>query len=258
MFACYNFVGDIMKIMKFKKLANSRYKIFLDNNETIILNEDIILDNNLLFKREIDDLDYLLEKNNKNDIYNKVVNYISIRIRSKKEIENYLKKFELLDSDFNYIINRLINNKLINDSLFVQCFINDKINLSYDGPYKINKELSKHDIDNNIIFDYLETINENIWIEKINTIISKQLKLNKKYNGFKLKNKIYLYLINLGYDSKMINVVFNNYSFNINNKNYEDVYKKIYNKYSKKYKDEKLEYVVKQKLYEMGYVKEDK
>lgn len=258
MFVCYTLVGDIVKIIKFKKLANYRYKIFLDNNQSIILNEDVILSNNLLFSKEIYDLNDLLTKNKKNEVYNKVVNYISIRIRSKYEIDNYLKKFELLNNDFKDIIDNLINNKLINDSLFVQCFINDKINLSYDGFYKIKKELSKHNIDNNIIYDYLQTINDNIWIDKINNIISKQLKINKKYNGYKLKNKIYLYLINLGYDNKMVNDILNKYNFSINNNNYDNVYKKLFNKYSKKYKDEKLEYVIRQKLYEMGYVNEEK
>lgn len=231
-------------------MSNSKYKIFLDNNESIILNEDIILDNNLLYKKEILDLDSLLEKNYKNDIYNKVINYISIRIRSKKEVLNYLKKYDLFDLDIDYIINKLIKNNLINDELFAKCFINDKINLSYDGPYKIMRELNKHDI--NDINNYLNNIDFNIWVDKINTIISKQLKINKKYNGYKLRNKIYLYLINLGYDSSMINEILNKFDFNILD-NKDIIYKKLYNKYSKKYDSDKLEKIIRKKMYDMGY-----
>ena len=44
-----------MKITKFKKMSGNRYKVFLDNNDIIILNENVILDYNLLITKEIND-----------------------------------------------------------------------------------------------------------------------------------------------------------------------------------------------------------
>ena len=40
-----------MKITKFKKMSGNRYKVFLDNNDIIILNENVILDYNLLITK---------------------------------------------------------------------------------------------------------------------------------------------------------------------------------------------------------------
>ena len=86
-----------MKIIKYEKKGNNTYKIYLENNQTINLYEDVIIKNNLLYKKEIDE--FLLEKldidNNKEDIYNKCVKYISVRIRSINEIKEYLKRKEI-------------------------------------------------------------------------------------------------------------------------------------------------------------------
>ena len=76
-----------MKIIKYEKKGNNTYKIYLENNQTINVYEDVILKNNLLYKKELDQT--LLEKiSNDNlyeDIYNKCVKYISIRLRSIQE-----------------------------------------------------------------------------------------------------------------------------------------------------------------------------
>ena len=88
-----------MKIEKIKKMKNGKYKLSLDNKTNIITYDNVILDNNLLFNKEIDNekLNQLIIDNNYYDIYNKVVKYISIRMRSKLEIENYLDKLGITD-----------------------------------------------------------------------------------------------------------------------------------------------------------------
>jgi hypothetical protein len=42
-----------MKIIKYEKKGNDQYKIYLENNQTINLYEDVILKHNLLYKKEI-------------------------------------------------------------------------------------------------------------------------------------------------------------------------------------------------------------
>ena len=108
---------------------------------------------------------------------------------------------------------KISKNNLLNDTIFTQAFINDKLNFTTMGPYKIELELKKHNIDNNIISKCISTIDEDIIYEKINKLITKFIKSNKKYKGFLLKNKIYTNLINLGYSSSMILEVLNNYEF---------------------------------------------
>ena len=205
----------VIKIIKYKKENNGKYKLFLEDGSTIDTYEDVILKNNLLYKKDIDDslYDIIMNDNVYEEAYSKSINYIGIRLRSINEMKVYLKSKKYSEEVINIIIERLIKNNLLNDTIFTQAFINDKLNFTTMGPYKIELELKKHNIDNNIISKCINTIDEDIIYEKINKLITKFIKSNKKYKGFLLKNKIYTNLINLGYSSSMILEVLNNYEF---------------------------------------------
>lgn len=205
----------VIKIIKYKKENNGKYKLFLEDGSTIDTYEDVILKNNLLYKKDIDDslYDIIMNDNVYEEAYSKSINYIRIRLRSINEMKVYLKSKKYSEEVINIIIERLIKNNLLNDTIFTQAFINDKLNFTTMGPYKIELELKKHNIDNNIISKCISTIDEDIIYEKINKLITKFIKSNKKYKGFLLKNKIYTNLINLGYSSSMILEVLNNYEF---------------------------------------------
>ena len=205
----------VIKIIKYKKENNGKYKLFLEDGSTIDTYEDVILKNNLLYKKDIDDSLYniIMNDNVYEEAYSKSINYIGIRLRSINEMKVYLKSKKYSEEVINIIIERLIKNNLLNDTIFTQAFINDKLNFTTMGPYKIELELKKHNIDNNIISKCISTIDEDIIYEKINKLITKFIKSNKKYKGFLLKNKIYTNLINLGYSYSMILEVLNNYEF---------------------------------------------
>ena len=70
-----------MKIIKYKKMSNNKYKVFLDNGENIQLHENIILKYNLLLTKQIEDINKIKKDNNSYLIYDKVLKYISIKKR---------------------------------------------------------------------------------------------------------------------------------------------------------------------------------
>lgn len=204
-----------MKIVKYKKGSNGKYKLFLEDGTTIDTYEDVILNNNLLYKKEIDNNLYnvIINDNMYEEAYNKSVSYIEVRLRSINEIKVYLKNKKYSEEVINSTINRLLKNNILNDEVFAKAFINDKLNFTTMGPYKIEVELKKHYIDTNIISTYINNIDEDILYEKIDKLITKFMKTNKKHKGFVLKNKIYNNLLNLGYKSSMILEILNNYEF---------------------------------------------
>ena len=204
-----------MKIIKYKKGANSKYKLFLEDGTTIDTYEDVILNNNLLYKKEIDNNLYnvIINDNMYEEAYNKSVSYIEVRLRSTNEIKVYLKNKKYSEEVIISTINRLLKNNILNDEVFTRAFINDKLNFTTMGPYKIELELKKHYIDTNIISTYINNIDEDILYEKIDKLVTKFIKTNKKHKGFMLKNKIYNNLLNLGYKSSMILEILNNYEF---------------------------------------------
>ncbi len=193
-----------MKIIKYEKKGNGKYRLYLENNVKIDLYEDVILKNNLLYKKEINEdiLNVIDNDNQKFDLYNRAIKYISVRVRSKKEIKDYLFKYTDDSVLVDNTIDKLVNNNLINDNEFARMFINDKFKFTTMGPYMIYQELKRHNINDEIIYKYLNTLDDEDVYEKMNKQIQKIIRSTKKKDG--LRNKIYGNLMRLGYKQEMI------------------------------------------------------
>lgn len=221
-----------MKINKFKKVGKNKYKIIFDNID-LILYEDVILKYDLLIKKDVDlDLiDKIIEENKYEDAFESSVSYIEIKMRNKKEIIDYLRKKEFNESHINYAVDKLNKLNLLNEKRYIEAFINDKVNLTLDGPFKIRKALLDFDFSENDIDNYLNTFNSDIWESKLNKIINKKKSLmkNKSYTMF--INKLKLDLYNMGYDKYMIDNMLMNieYSSNAIDKEIEKAKKKFKN-----------------------------
>ena len=241
-----------MKIDKIKKLNNGKYKIVLENKEEINTYDDVILSTNILYNKELneEDLDKIKSKNDYYTLYNKVIKLISKRLRSEYEVIEFLNKNNCNEKDINKIVNSLKENGYINDLNFVKAYIYDRFNLYNDGPYKIKKDLINYNIDENIIDENINKLNKNDIKNKIEKYVLKKVKLDHKHSISFIKTKLKLELINLGYDSNMIDDILINLK---SNNNIEKEYKLIYNKLNKKYNGVELENKIKQKLYQKGY-----
>lgn len=251
-----------MKIEKFKKIGKDKYKVYLDNGSTLSLYEDVIIDNNLLVTRKIDeDLITKLERENVNNhLYGSALNYISIRIRSKKEVVEYLIKKQDDNVDKNIVdnvIKRLEKEGYINDYTFAKAYLNDQMLLSNSGPYKIKNNLLKLGVSEEIINEVMEEIDYNILKEKLFNLIEKQIRIKKNGSSKMLKTKLLNYFINLGYDRNMVLDELDKFSIETNIKLLEKEYNKLKCKYEKKYNGKELEYFVINKLLQKGYTLEE-
>lgn len=244
-----------MKIEKIIKTNNGKYKVELDNKEKIVTYDDVIINNNLLYKKEIDS--EILNKINNDtsyyNIYNKVIKYINIRLRSEKEINLYLDKIGVKEEKEN-IIKNLKKDNMINDRVFSRSYINDKFNFSNYGINKIRKDLLEHNINEEVIEEELLIITNGDIINKLRKYVLKKSKVNKK-SLYLFKQKMINELINLGYDLDDINLVLS--EIKQNDDVLEKNYNIIYNKLSKKYEDEELIFKVKQKLFQKGFNKDE-
>lgn len=241
-----------MRVVKISKKSNNKYNIELDNGNKIVLFEDVIVKYIILVNKEIDDSLYeeIMNDNNKALVYHQALKYLNIRMRSIKELEKYLlKKYD--DNIIDEVIAKLKKEGYLNDELYVKAYLNDKLNLSNDGLYKIKNYLLKQDIDDSLINKYISNVDNSLINDKLNKLIIKQIKLNHKYSGKVLKQRILNYLINLGYDYDLIIENIDNYQFD--NNNIKEEYQKLYNKYSSKLKGNKLEMKIKESLYKKGY-----
>ena len=250
----YNIKGDVMVLHKIKKLSNGKYQLTIGNNHRLITYDEVILKYNLLYKKEIDSelLEAIFSETSFYDVYNKVVKFISIRLRSEKEIKNYLKKYSLSTKEEEECLQKLKNAGLLNDESFAKAFISDKLHLTTMGPYKIRGELEKLGISSDIIEQNIKQISEDEVRDKLQKLMVKKIKSNKKYSQYALHQKLLIYFRNLGYSSTMIEEVFANMDASdhiVLQKEYEKIERRL----SKKYEGPILKQKIKEKLYQKGF-----
>lgn len=241
-----------MKIQGYKYLGNSKYKVII-NNEEYTLYEDIILKYDLLIKDVNEkDLAKFLEENKRFEAYYVALKYIKTKLRTRKEIEEYLFKKDYNDFDIDYAVARLEQEKYIDERVYAKSYILDAINLKNIGPNKIVMELTNLGIDKNIVLDELSIFTNYIEEEKVYKYIEKSIKNNHNKSSYILKNKIKQNLINLGYNPNIINKYLNEYNID-DNEIYQKELEKVRSKLSKKYTGKELEYKIKQNMYRKGF-----
>lgn len=200
-----------MKILKYEKTGSGKYRIILDNGEVIDTYDQVILKDDLLLKSELTASQYqqIFIENRFTEAYRLCVKYVAIRIRSTKEIRDYLIRKGFNEDEIEEVIRRLSNDRVLDDEHFTECFIKDKLNFTGMGQYRIIAELKKHDIANEMIDKYSYLWDKEVIIKRIDKLVDKQMKSNRKLDQYKLRNKIYYYLLNLGYYSDDIVTVLN-------------------------------------------------
>ena len=238
-----------MKVTRYKKKKNGLYEVELDNNETLFLYEEVILNNDILIKG-INNLDKVIEENGKYETYYRTLKLIKTRVKSKKELSDKLETLNYKKENIEWAISLLEKQGYINDQRYASSYLNDKLITTSYGPYKIVSELRKKgisdDIINNTIVDYTEKLQK----EKINKIITKS---NRTRSGFMLKKKILTDLISLGYDKEICTRIITEYDIETNEDILKHEYDKLYKKLSKKYSGQELELMLKKKMYEKGF-----
>lgn len=237
-----------MHIKSIKK-KGSEYLIILDD-ETLKVNEEVLINNNILYSKKLSnkDIKKIKEETVYYENYSKALKMINRKMRSEKEIRKSLK--DISKEEIDKIIDKLKEIKLLNNEVYAESYVNDKINLSLDGPYKIKKELELNDIESEYIEKALEKFTQDLIDEKLEKLINKKLKTNKD-TEYIFKQKTALYLLNLGYSKEDINSHLEN--IKIDNSNLEKEMEKIYNKLKTKYEGYTLKNKLKQKLYLKGF-----
>lgn len=204
-----------MRIEKYELTKKNIYNVYLSNGEVLELNGKVITDNELLIKKDIDNelYDKLKRDNTICILVDTSVKYIDRRLRSINELRDYLKNKEEDTIIIEEVIDKLIDYKYLDDDRFTKAFIKDKLNFTNWGDYKIKNELKRLGVNGEIIYNNMTSIDDNIYYERINKIIDKDISINKKYSGIKLKNKIYNHLLTLGYSKEKVISIINNYNF---------------------------------------------
>lgn len=243
-----------MKIKKYKKERGNKYSVLIDD-EIIKLYDDVIIKFELLRKNELsnDEYEEIVEYNDSLEAYYKALKYIAKKLRTEKEVYEYLHKV-YSRSVVNKTIERLKKDGYLNEEIYLKCYFTDKINLSNVGPNKIRKELIKLGYEEDVIDSKLKEIDDKVWLDKLENLVSKKISVNKSYGNNKLKEKLLYDLSNAGYYKWMIEEVIGNSDFHSNEDIIGKECDKAYCRLSKKYSGYDLDVKIIAKLVSKGFL----
>ena len=247
-----------MKLEKLKKLKDNRYELYFDNDIKLTFYDDIIVKYNLLSGNDFNQkfIDKLVEENDASYSYYQAIKFINKKLRSEKEIVNYLEKKEISKKNIADTVKKLKKGNFLNNKVYIKSYVNDQVNLSNKGYYKILRELRNLGFNDEEVLEYLNKIPDQVWQDKLNKLITKKIKLNSKYSGKKLLEKLEYDLMNLGYHKEMINNSLHEYTFNDNDLLLKE-FTKLKVKLSKKYEGKELQFQIKNKLLLKGFIHDD-
>ena len=172
-----------MQIVGYKKLKGNKYQVTIKNKGEITLYDDVILKFNLLIDKNIspEKLRAIMEYNDELSSYYKALKYIAIKMRTKKETQEYLKKNNVSANIIAKTIARLEKQGYINEEKYVHYYILDQVNLTLNGPAKIKQALLKQNLKEEVITKSLRVVNlaeEGVNIPFYNIIEMEKILLN--------------------------------------------------------------------------------
>ena len=240
-----------MEIKKYKKDRNNTYKVYIDD-EVITLYDDVIIKYNLLCNKIIDKdkFNEIIDYNDFLNGYYRSINCINKKLRTELEIRKYLTKLEIKSKEIDKIIKLLYKDGYLNKKVYLKAYINDQYNLTNNGPEKIKKDLINLGYSIDEIVKYLYKLDWDIRIEKI---LNKKIKQTHKLSNNMLKTKLLNDIIKLGYEKESILYYLEKTELDSDEDILVHEYKKIKNKYEKKYSGNELQYKIINYLYKKGF-----
>lgn len=202
-----------MKILSAKKSGKNRVELLLDNNQKLLLAYEIFLKNHLKINQEISDefVTALLNEDQKYQVKQSALNYISRRPHSKNEIRIKLKQKKFDSEIIEKTLKDLEQTKYLNDNSFAIIFTDEKIKAKNWGKRKIRSELIKRGLSHKIIDETIsKKFSDEDEIANGLELARKKLKklLGRKLDQKKIQNGIYSFLVSRGYDYDLCKQIF--------------------------------------------------
>ena len=196
-----------LKIQKNKKRVN----LFFDNQFAFGLSLNQVVKNGLAVGQKLTNkqTEKLFFSSQLEKLYNKVLNYLSYRPRSKKEIRDYISKNCLktpaIASDLRQkiqakVFKKLEKQKLIDDEKFALWWLEQRLTYRPKGKRLLKAELYNKGVDKEIIDSLTALITPSKEKKAAQQIINKKLKLYKNLAKLKLKQKLFSHLARRGFD----------------------------------------------------------
>jgi regulatory protein len=202
----------ITKITTQKK-QTGRFNVYINDGAgekyAFSVDEDVLIKYQLKKGMELDEFIQLevLYQDTVRKAFGTAIQYLAIRMRSEKEVRDYLKQKEIDDSVIQEVLHRLYNHKYLDDEEFALAFARTQINTTDKGPRVIKEELKEKGISEPIIEKVLEEFTIEMQFTKVLHLSNKALKKKRNDSQYLFEQKLKQALNRKGYSFSIIDEV---------------------------------------------------
>ncbi|MBY7142743.1 recombination regulator RecX [Virgibacillus sp. NKC19-3] len=193
-----------------QKKSKDRYNIFLNDGQDekygFSVDEAILVEFNLRKDLELEEstIDALIQKDTIHKSYTQAIHFLSYRMRTKKEMHDYLLKKEVDEAHINEIMEKLKTENLLDDQQFADMFVRSRMNTSTKGPMLIKKELIEKGISASLASQAVEQYPYEVQYENITKWMKKKLTTGKKDSFRKQVQQLQATLMQKGFTQDVI------------------------------------------------------
>ena len=194
-----------MKIDRVSRKDEKNVSVYFDNGERLILSEDTFFNSGLRKGDEIseDRFSFFIEQNILYHIKQRALSFLARRFHSERELLIKLKQKSYEERLIKLVLNELKVKSFIDDQVFANHFIEEKLKKKRWGNNKIRSALFSKGVSASIIDEVLKSFNS----EEDQNEVALSL-AQKKYDKLrlresderKLKQKIISFLLSRGFD----------------------------------------------------------
>ena len=145
-----------------------------------------------------------MKKLSEKEAFEKIIIFCNYRERSSKEVLIKLSSFGYGSNTSKKIIDKLKKINMINDLRFSKSFSRGKFKINKWGKNKIKSYLINKGISENEITQGLESIDNEIYLETLKSLLINKKKTIKKEEVKLKKQKLFNYLYQKGYEKNLI------------------------------------------------------
>ena len=203
-----------MKIDRVSRKDEKNVSVYFDNGERLILSEDTFYNSGLRKGDEIseDRFSFFIEQNILYHIKQRALSFLARRFHSERELLIKLKSKSYEERLINIVLNELREKSFINDQVFANHFIEEKLKKKRWGKNKIKAALFSKGVSASIIDEVLKSFDSEIDQNEAAFGLAQKkfekLKLRES-DDRKLKQKIISFLLSRGFDYEVSSEVVN-------------------------------------------------
>jgi regulatory protein len=194
-----------MKIVRVSRKDEKNVSVYFDNGERLILSEDTFYNSGLRKGDEIseDRFSFFIEQNILYHIKQRAFSFLARRFHSERELLIKLKQKSYEERLIKLVLNELREKSFIDDQVFADHFIEEKLKKKRWGKNKIRAALFSKGVSASIIDEVLKSFDsEEDQNEAAIGLVQKKYENLKKRetDNRKLKQKLIAFLLSRGFE----------------------------------------------------------